>query len=560
MKIESFILFLSLCIFTDASLFELPVNSSLLEYSCCDFQSELLSNYDVTNEGKVSELLVFWGKLVSHDLSRFSSDDQPISLGVNCSFTINATQNLVTPSLDAGFIYGPDDTSRQLREKEGAACELRLIDGDIPKGDCTLLKFHTVNNTVADVPCTGDPRSSESLQILALQTLLVNEHNRLCKNVRKKSGGGGESEDVVFDKTRRRIIALVQKISMYEWLPALTNRFPMGDKPIPPYRNALHAIPPGATTTPEVTKALFHIFDHMHSNQVLFVDPTTHTRTIPFEGGIYQPDNMYAGFFNGHRTYCDLIYGMMQKPAAKLSPRATPESLINVPAATCKAVRGSNLTFFKSLQNALIANYQSLPYTDISELQTISTLSDITSMPLAVDWLKTLYSDASDDSIAASIDLLLGFLVETHGPVEKDIIGPLARFLFILQMTSFTRDYDEMWYERILSKEVVNRLNDEDGMFHLVQRHCPRFVNTKKFTSPFHIIQHEASESIYTGTTVDGRNGVFSSSSDSSDSDFTTTANTTSLILFICIIAILTLVLFILLFYVLRQVDNKKKN
>jgi len=549
-------------------LFQIPVNASTLKYNCCDLQSMLSSQTDSgtpVNEGKVSELLVFWGKLVAHDISRFASEIQPIGPQNNCSALAsddgNSTKSLVTPALDAGFVYGDDDEmARQFRENNGALCELRLVDGDIPK-QCNPIgstdKFHNVNNTAADVPCTADPRASESLQMLALQTLLVNEHNRLCKSERKKLKG--KPEDVIFAKTRRRLIALVQKISLYEWLPALTNRFPeeatipkysiyQDAMRIPAFHDVKHAIAPGATSRVEITRALFRIFDYMHGHKVTFVDPTMRVLEIPFLEGVFEPDNMYAGFANGHRTYCDVIYGMMQTPAGRLGPTNTPD----------KACAGANMTTFMALQNTILSNFSALPFRDVGELQKIVSLTDITDSPIYIDFLQTLYGSGD---IASSVDLLLGFLVETHGPIEKDIIGPLARFLFVLQMTSFTRDFDTMWYERVLSKDVIDHINNEDGIFHLVQRHCPRFVNTKKFNSPFHTIQHEASESLYTGTTVDGNNGVFStgSSSSSSQSSFTTTANTTSLILFICIIAILTIILFVLLFYVLRQNDNKKK-
>lgn len=65
----------------------------------------------------------------------------------------------------------------------------------------------------------GDIRAIENMGLTTLQILFLREHNRLCDLI--VSANKTMSDEEVFNTARNYVIGLIQKISMYDYLPNL---------------------------------------------------------------------------------------------------------------------------------------------------------------------------------------------------------------------------------------------------------------------------------------------------------------------------------------------------
>jgi peroxidase len=66
---------------------------------------------------------------------------------------------------------------------------------------------------------TGDSRANENVLLITLHTIFVREHNRLCDEL--KIDYPNASDEELFQKARKIVGGLLQRITFDEWLPAL---------------------------------------------------------------------------------------------------------------------------------------------------------------------------------------------------------------------------------------------------------------------------------------------------------------------------------------------------
>ena len=135
--------------------------------------------------------------------------------------------NKNTSYIDASNIYGTDSTeSASLRA---------FVDGKLKISENNLLPWNTfsgelndqVNGALkinkSDLTDNGkyfyaaDDDINNNPQIIALQTIFIREHNRLCNNL--KDSLPGLSDEEIFQRARKKIIAYIQSIVYNEWLP-----------------------------------------------------------------------------------------------------------------------------------------------------------------------------------------------------------------------------------------------------------------------------------------------------------------------------------------------------
>lgn len=144
--------------------------------------------------------------------------------------------NEITAWIDASNVYGSDPVR---------AAALRTPDatGRLRTGPGGLLPFNTGGLPNAGGPSealflAGDVRANEQVALTALHTLFVREHNRLVRAlaVRHPRWDG----ERLYQEARRRVGALVQVITVREFLPAL-----LGPGALPPYRGYDPSVHPG---------------------------------------------------------------------------------------------------------------------------------------------------------------------------------------------------------------------------------------------------------------------------------------------------------------------------
>ena len=73
---------------------------------------------------------------------------------------------------------------------------------------------------------SSDVRANEQLGLTAMHTLWLREHNRIADMIKTFLGNSytDDYDETIFQMSRRRVIAEIQKITWSEWLPILIGK------------------------------------------------------------------------------------------------------------------------------------------------------------------------------------------------------------------------------------------------------------------------------------------------------------------------------------------------
>ena len=220
-----------------------------------------ISNLLIDQEGSnpsgdgLSSFVFTWGQFLDHDITLTPEahvEYEPISLPedetdfqTEISFfrsevragtgqtNFRQQTNLITSWIDASNVYGSDiDRANWLRTFNGG--KLKVSAGN-------LLPYNTTNGeltgavdlnapSMAATPSTpekifvaGDVRANEQPGLTALHTLFVREHNRICDELVAR---GITNDEEIYQRARKRVGALMQRITYNEFLPALGVNLP----------------------------------------------------------------------------------------------------------------------------------------------------------------------------------------------------------------------------------------------------------------------------------------------------------------------------------------------
>ena len=148
----------------------------------------------------------------------------------------------VTSYLDLSQVYGSDlATDNALRTFVGG--QMKTSPGGLPPLDNTTYFTPTqlaqINASVggmaddgplpeSDMFVTGDSRGNENLELTALQTLFLDNHNRIAAELQKLYPNWTDQQ--LFDEARKINIAQYQSIIYNEWIPAV-----LGANALPAY-------------------------------------------------------------------------------------------------------------------------------------------------------------------------------------------------------------------------------------------------------------------------------------------------------------------------------------
>ncbi|XP_034944440.1 peroxidase-like [Chelonus insularis] len=156
--------------------------------------------------------------------SRTATDLQSMK---NCSFfqpQKPADQiTMVTHYMDLSIVYGSSEkTANNLRRfKKGLMKTIirnqREWLPSVPyanvSADCNADSFNNICYTA------GDTRVNQNPQLTVLQILLIREHNRIARILKKINSHW--NDETIFQESRRIVIAEYQQISYYEWMPII---------------------------------------------------------------------------------------------------------------------------------------------------------------------------------------------------------------------------------------------------------------------------------------------------------------------------------------------------
>ena len=177
--------------------------------------------------------------------------------------------NLITSFIDGSQVYGSDDaTALSLRTMVGG--QLKTSAGD-------LLPTDANGQFLA-----GDIRVNENVALMAVQALLVREHNRLARIVAVLAPTA--TDEQIYQLVRKVVGAEIQIITYREFLPALMGRS------APPLSLGLGAATGDATVSTEFSTALFRVGHTMLSSKIALADGGKITGSLPLQDAFFRSD------------------------------------------------------------------------------------------------------------------------------------------------------------------------------------------------------------------------------------------------------------------------------
>ena len=361
--------------------------------SCAEF-ALLVENTSNGNQPRGSELplsqmFYFWGQLVFHDLAG-------------------------TPALDGSVIYGNNDTTTDaLRLFSKGKMKTTAGFNELPRicDPYIIPKKWDPDKGPDSVACAGDYRSSQTIGLLSLETMLIREHNYQCDRFVRANPSA--SDAYIFTVVQRYMIALIQKITLYEWLPIILGQNPPDYNPSTASRN-------GSIVLPETEFVLRPFLQY----------GAVTTRAAYDALALHA----IAGISDG---VCASVINSSYTPFGRLG-WAEYDAQLN-PADQCEDWRANGTETF-------------------SQAEHLEYFVD----PSGASQLNAFTIDTDDT------ELLPGLLSEVHGPTDDDIMGPLAHEWFFRQFVLLTRDADPRWFE------LLTEVSVRDTLWNVVIRNCVR--------------------------------------------------------------------------------------
>lgn len=419
---------------------------SISNYMC-------IQNFSIPNRRNMSAMVWQWGQFLDHDLDHTETAEplepfpiivptgdryfDPFGAGgqtipffrsayrANAPATVPREQvNAITSWLDGSNVYGSDDaTAKSLRTLRGGL--MKTSDGDLlPRDEDGFF-------------LAGDVRANEQVGLTAMHTIFVREHNRVAREFYQRYPF--MTDEQVFLRARKRVIAVMQAITYNEFIPAI-----MGENALRPYRGYNPVVYPNISNV--FSTAAYRFGHSMLDTELWRVNNLG--QTLP-EGNLSLRD----AFFNpanltefGVDPY---IKGLTLQHAQEIDCKIVSDVRnflfggpgsggFDLAALNIQRGRDHGLADFNSVR----AFYRLKPYQSFDEIN-----SDLT--------VSFALSQAYDD--VNNIDPWVGMLAEEHLPGAS--VGETL-FIVFQQQFEMLRASDRFWYERDFHGKELNNIRN----------------------------------------------------------------------------------------------------
>ena len=332
--------------------------------------------------------------------------------------------------IDGSNVYGNGaQRANFIRSFEGGKLRVDSTpDGDLlPLNDVfEPMDVPPFGGQLEDMMLAGDNRANTTVQLLAMHTLFVREHNRLCDELAAQHPDW--DDETLFQHARKIVGGIIQHITYNEYLPIL-----LGPNALPEYQGYDPTV--NASVTNEFAAFAFR-FGHSLINPN--VPRLNEDGSVIDEGNLLLRDAFFAPYELPGAGGIDPIFrGSAVNPTQLLDAKLTNE-LRNFLFADPTIV--SNDLLAVNIQRGRdhgLATYNQVRI-DIG-LEPAETFADITSDPDEQAALALAYGGDVD-----LVDTYVGVLSEdtTNG----GFIGELGHYFIVDQFTRM-RDGDRFWYQ-----------------------------------------------------------------------------------------------------------------
>ncbi len=340
--------------------------------------------------------------------------------------------NEITHWIDGSNVYGSDSQRGYWLRT--------LSDGKMKTSAGNLLPYNTITGEINDpidpnAPAmdnavgieqylfvAGDARANENILLIAMHTLFVREHNRICDEINSLTPG--LPDEIVYQTARKKVGAILQSIVFNEWLPAMGIHLPY-------YSGYDPTVDPSITNV--FSAAAFRMGHTLLNSNIMRVG--NDGNVIP-EGNVTLQEAFFRPSLIQEGGISPLFKGMGVQVEQNLDGKIVDDVRnflfgppgaggLDLAAINIQRGRERGLSDFNTIrEDFFLARYNSF--------------SDVNSDPNVLYALQDLYATVDD------IDPWVGMLVEEHMPGA--LVGETIMEIITRQFQSL-RDGDRFYFE-----------------------------------------------------------------------------------------------------------------
>ena len=327
--------------------------------------------------------------------------------------------------LDASMVYG-SDTNRANAIRSFTGGHLRTSGTNLlPLNSNGLANANDAGiYPDSQLFLAGDIRANENIELMAIQTLFMREHNQIANSVALSNPR--LTDEQLYQQARRIVIAEIQAITYQEFLPAL-----LGTNALRPYMGYNAKVNPGIST--EFSTAAYRIGHTLVNDDIDFLDNEGNqiTNSLPLAFAFFNPEPVkelgidpllkYLATDNAQEVDTQLVDSLRNFLFGAPGDGGFDLASLNI-----QRGRDHGLPDYNTVRIAY-------------GLPTVTSVSQITSDTTLQQNLISLYGGVD------SIDPWIGGLAEDH--VAGSSVGPTFQRIIADQFERL-RDGDRNWYER----------------------------------------------------------------------------------------------------------------
>lgn len=423
--------------------------------------NEICKGDSPQNNMNLSDIVWVWGQFVDHEIDltpEQSEEAETLPIATNDGGdeedypgrTINFTRsqfetindvrqhpNVISCFIDATNVYG---------STVERAYALRLLDGTgklkttLADNNEVLPPYNTDNldnamSTSSAFFIAGDVRANENIALLGMHTIFIREHNRLCDIIASTNTAYIGKDELIYQKARKIICGMMQKITYSEFLPALLGSFSSSS-------SYDETIDPGIMTE---FSTVGYRFGHTMLSSNLQVgsssSSTVQLRNVFFNPSYAQSNGVNNILFGASKKRMQEIDGIIVEDVRSfLFGAPTSTTMLDLASLNIQRGRDHGIPDYNTVRVAYglsrLASFSQIPTTSANKTK-----------------LENLYDDID------SIDPWIGAIIETH--MTGKAVGPLINAILTEQFTRL-RDGDRFWYTRDigLTSDDVSLINN----------------------------------------------------------------------------------------------------